>query len=78
MSKKSSTMVEVDVTPVSFQCYDTGECPAINVLKNEMPSVKIEPRNDGTFTAKCPIPDYPRAQQTVNTICMGCRARGVR
>ncbi len=72
---KYETQVVVDVTPVSLQCYDTGECPAILALKNTMPSVRIEKNDDGTITAKCPIKKYQEAQGMVNTVCSGCRHR---
>lgn len=75
---KNSTMVELDVTPISFQCFDATECPAITVLKNEMPSVKFETLPDGTTVSKCPVADFAQAQEKVRTICFGCRARGIR
>jgi hypothetical protein len=76
--KKSSTTVNIDVTPVSFQCFPADQCPAIVALKNEMPSVKFEKSSDGTTTAKCPVSDYAQAQEKVKTICFSCRARGIR
>ena len=75
-NKNSSTTVEVDVTPISFQCYDADKCPAINVLKNDLPAVKIEKLDDGSTVAKCPISAFAQAQEIVRVTCFGCRARG--
>ncbi|MBR4507219.1 MAG: hypothetical protein IKP24_01660 [Alphaproteobacteria bacterium] len=77
-SKKSSTTVTVDISPVSFQCLPAEQCPAVVVLKNEMPSVKFEKLPEGTTIAKCPVSDYAQAQEKVKTTCFGCRARGIR
>lgn len=77
-NNKNSTTVNVDVTPVSFQCFPAEQCPAINVLKTEMPSVKFEKLSDGTTVAKCPITSYAQAQEKVKTVCFGCVARGAK
>ena len=75
-NKKNSTIVNVDITPVSLQCYDADGCPAVLALKNEMPSVKFDKLADGTTIAKCPVAFYAQAQEKVRTICFGCRVRG--
>lgn len=72
---KLGTQVALDVTPISFQCYETGECPAVTVLRNTMPSVHIETNVDGTITATCPIRQFAQAQETIRVTCFGCRRR---
>ena len=73
---KLGTQVILDVTPVSLQCHDMGECPAIVTLREKMPSVNIETYPDGTIKATCPIRKYLEAQSLVNTTCFGCRQHG--
>ncbi len=74
--KKNTTTVDVDVTPISFQCYDAEKCPAIQVLQEQLPSAKVETLVDGTVLAKCPLVNFAQAQEIVRTVCFGCRARG--
>ena len=73
---KLGTQVALDMTPVSLQCHDMGECPAVTVLRNTMPSVHIETNVDGTITATCPIRQFAQAQETIRVTCFGCRHRG--
>ncbi|MBR6751776.1 MAG: hypothetical protein IKL95_00690 [Alphaproteobacteria bacterium] len=74
---KLGTQVALDVTPVSLHCYDAGECSAVTVLRNTMPSVRIETNVDGTITATCPIRQFAQAQETIRVTCFGCRAHGI-
>lgn len=72
---KLGTQVALDMTPVSLHCYDAGECPAVTVLRNTMPSVHIETNVDGTINATCPIRQFAQAQETIRVTCFGCRCR---
>ena len=77
MSRKNEleTKVAVDITPVSLQCYDAGTCPAITTLKNEIPSVKVEIKEDGTTIALCPVSKFAQAQASVQRACLCCHSR---
>lgn len=74
---KLGPKVAVDITPVSLQCHNMGECSAVTVLRNTMPSVHIETNVDGTITATCPIRQFAQAQETIRVTCFGCRAHGI-
>ena len=75
---KLGTHVILDTTPISVQCYDANNCPALSILRTGYPYVHIETRQDGTLLAVCPISKYAEAQQAATIACMGCRARGIR
>ena len=72
---KYGTQVALDMTPVSLRCYDAGECSAVTVLRNTMPSVHITNNIDGTVTATCPIRQFAQAQELIRVTCFGCRRR---
>lgn len=63
------------VDPISEKCFNTDECPAIQELKQNIPTAEVTVLQNGSISAVCGRKYYQLAQKRINEICENCKKR---